>query len=214
MFGTHHLPLFLLSAITISLLPGPSTMYIIGRSISQGRAAGISSVLGIGTGSLCHVVAVAFGLSALLAVSQSAFQVIKYLGAAYLIYLGMQTLRARSMTHLTAEDASTPIATRRVYAQGILTQLFNPKVSLFFLAILPQFVVPGRAHSPFPFLFLGILFVCMDTLWFSFVASSSALLTGWLRRNERFQHGLKWVTGTLYIGLGLNLLRLRMRASS
>ncbi len=214
MFGTHNLALFLMSAITISLLPGPSTMYIIGRSISQGRAAGISSVLGISTGSLCHVIAVAFGLSTLLAASQGAFQVIKSLGAAYLIYLGVQTLRARSVTHLAAEDAPAPASTRRVYAQGILTQLFNPKVSLFFLAILPQFVVPSRANSPLPFLFLGILFIGMDTLWFSFVASSSALLTGWLRRNTRFQHGLKWVTGTLYIGLGLNLLRLRMRTAS
>ncbi len=213
MFGTHHLPLFLLSAITLSLIPGPSTLYIVGRSVSQGRAAGVLSVLGIAAGSLCHVAAVAFGLSALLAASQAAFGAIKYAGAAYLIYLGMQTLRAKASPGEVSDDAA-PRGRGPAFRQGLVTQILNPKVSLFFLAILPQFVAPGQAHSPLPFLFLGLLFVGMDTAWFLCVAAFSASLSGWLRRSARFGRALKWATGTLYIGLGLSLLRLRARAAS
>ena len=213
MLGTHNLPLFVLTAITLSLLPGPSTLYILGRSVSQGRRAGMLSVLGIGTGTLCHTVAVAFGLSALLAASHPAFLLLKYAGAAYLIYLGIQTLRRPAMG--AALPTNVPrVRERTIYAQGWLTQVLNPKVSLFFVALLPQFVALQAVHSPIPFLFLGILFVLMDTVWFLTVATGSARLTYWLRRSARFQQGMKWASGLLYIGLGLNLLRLRARFAS
>ncbi len=212
MWGIHNLPLFLLTAITLTMIPGPSTMYILGRSVSQGRKAGVLSVLGIGTGSLCHTFAVAFGLSALLAASQIAFSVIKYAGAAYLVYLGIQTLRAKPSAN--TQDIPAAVSNKRIYGQGVLTQLLNPKVSLFFIALLPQFVSPAVTRSPLPFLLLGALFVTMDTLWFLLVASASGQFTGWLRRNARWQGVMKWATGVLYIGLGLNLLRARARVAS
>ena len=214
MFGTHNLPLFLVTAITLTLIPGPSTLYILGRSISQGRRAGMLSVLGIGSGTLCHTVAVAFGLSAILAASQAAFSIIKYAGAAYLIYLGVQTLRKRTVSSALPETKVAAVQAGRIYGQGWVTQILNPKVSLFFIALLPQFVSQNAAHSPLPFLFLGALFVAIDTLWFLTLASFSAFFTDRLRQNARLQSGLKWVTGLLYIGLGLNLLRVKARLAS
>lgn len=189
-------------------------MYILGRSISQGRKAGVLSVLGIGSGSLCHTAAVAFGLSAVFAASQVAFSVVKYAGAAYLIYLGVQTLRDTAKGGDVQAPQNADISARRIYGQGLLTQVLNPKVSIFFIALLPQFVNSGGRHTPLPFLFLGILFVSMDTLWFLLIASCSASFTGWLRRNARFQGAMKWMTGLLYIGLGLNLLRVKARLTS
>ena len=214
MWGTHNLPLFLLTAVTLTLIPGPSTMYILGRSISQGPRAGVLSVLGIGAGSLCHTAAVAFGLSAVFAVSQTAFSVVKYAGAAYLIFLGLQTLRKNAKSEEAQELQPAQHRTQRIFGQGLLTQLLNPKVSIFFIALLPQFVNSGRVHSPWPFLFLGVLFVSLDTLWFLLIASCSAFFTGWLRQNTRVQIGMQRVTGLLYIGLGLNLLRLKAKLAS
>ncbi len=214
MFGTHNLPLFLVTAITLTLIPGPSTLYILGRSVAQGRKAGVLSVLGIGAGTLCHILTVAFGLSAVLAASQVAFGVIKYAGAAYLVYLGVQTLRKSAGKRAVPEAKTSEVQAGRIFGQGLMTQVLNPKVSIFFIALLPQFVRPAEAHSPLPFLFLGTLFVSQDTLWFLFVASFSASFTAVLRRSSRFEIALKWATGLLYIGLGLNLLRVKAKLAS
>ena len=214
MWGTQNLSLFLLASFTLTMIPGPSTLYILGRSISQGRKAGVVSVLGIGSGSLCHTVAVSFGLSALLAASQAAFSFVKFLGAAYLIYLGIQMFRKKSEQTSAAASTSKSVAASRIYGQGLLTQILNPKVTLFFVALLPQLVAPMSAHSPLPFLFLGVLFVTIDTIWFCGVAFFSAGFTNLLRRNARFQSILNWATGLLYIGLGLNLLRAKARLAS
>ncbi len=214
MFGTHNLELFLVTAITLTLIPGPSTLYILGRSIAQGRKAGVLSVLGIGSGTLCHILAVAFGLSAVLAASQAAFSVIKYAGAAYLVYLGVQTLRKRTAAADVQEAKTGEVRAGRIFGQGLVTQVLNPKVSLFFIALLPQFVNPGAAHRPLPFLFLGTLFVTQDTLWFLFLASFSAFFSAALRRSACFEGALKWTTGLLYIGLGLNLLRVKAKLAS
>jgi threonine/homoserine/homoserine lactone efflux protein len=211
MWGTHDLPLFIATSIAMTLVPGPSTMYIVGRSVSQGRRAGVLSVLGIGTGSLCHTIAVAFGLAVLVAASRVAFTAIKFAGAAYLVYLGVQTIRKRSA--LAAKAVEIESSSRRVYGEGLVTQVLNPKASLFFLAMLPQFVAPSAAHSPAPFLALGALSIAMDVSWFLFVANGSALATTWLRRSEQAQGILKWASGLLFIGLGLGMLKLTARTA-
>ena len=216
MLGTHNLPLFLIASIALTLIPGPATMYILGRSIAQGRTAGVMSVLGIGCGSLCHTLAVAFGLSALLTASQPAFWIIKIAGAAYLIFLGVQALRSKAALLAPDFDQPQERATAapghlRIFGQGALTQLLNPKVTLFFIALLPQFVRTGVAHSPIPFLALGTLFVTLDTAWFLIIACGSAWASCWLRRSARFRRALQRATGALYIGLGLNLLRAKAR---
>jgi len=185
-------------------------MYIVGRSAAQGRRAGMMSVLGICAGTLCHILAVAFGVSAIFAASQVAFLVVKSVGAVYLIYVGITLLRSREQTIEAAglTVADTP-PDRMVFVQGGLTQLLNPKVTLFFLAILPQFVIPSFAHQPAPFLLLGAAFVAIDVAWFSLLACGAAAAAGWLVRGSRATVNLKRATGGLYVLLGLALLRER-----
>lgn len=203
MLGIHDLPAFLVAGIALNLLPGPDTFYILGRSLTQGRTAGIVSTLGIATGALCHTLAAAFGLSALLASSTTAFLLVKYLGAAYLIYLGGQMLLARAPG--APSERMPSAALWATYRQGVLTNLANPKVALFFLAFLPQFIVPGNPYGPWPFLALGILFVCTGTCWCLLIASCAAPLSNRLRQGASGQRLLRRLTGALFVGLGLKL---------
>lgn len=203
MLGIHDLPAFLAAGIALNLLPGPDTFYILGRSLSQGRTAGFVSSLGIATGALCHTLAAALGLSALLASSTTAFLLVKYLGAGYLIYLGGQMLLTRA-----AQGASEGMPTAvlwATYRQGVLTNLANPKVALFFLAFLPQFIVPGNPYGPWPFLALGTLFVFTGTCWYLLIACCAAPLSNRLRQGASGQSLLRKITGGLFVGLGLKL---------
>ena len=192
----------------LTLLPGPATMYIVGRSIAQGRRAGLVSVLAICSGTLCHIVAVAFGVSAIFAASHLAFVIVKAAGAVYLGYIGLTLLRARVDGDGATETAvaQNKPSDRRVFAQGFLTQILNPKVTLFCLAILPQFVVPGAAHRPLPFLILGASFVAFDVTWFSILACGSAAVAGRLVRGSQASTVLRRLTGGMYVALGLALL--------
>jgi threonine/homoserine/homoserine lactone efflux protein len=207
MLGTHDVWAFLVASFLLWITPGPDTMYILARSRSQGLRAGVLSVLGIVTGLMVHTVAAAFGLSALLATSAVAFEVVRYLGAFYLIYLGAQALRKRPKTLATPEVARA--GRWRIYRQGTLTNVLNPKVALFFLAFLPQFIDPLAARSPAPFLFLGGLFVFGGTLWCLVVVAMSVRATRAIRRNPGAVAWLERASGCVYIGLGLNLLRSR-----
>jgi threonine/homoserine/homoserine lactone efflux protein len=147
--------LFAGSAATLVLIPGPNLVYIVTRSVEAGRRAGFASVLGIETGTMIHVAGAAFGLSALLASSATAFEVVKYAGVAYLVYLGLRALRAGG----TPESRPSPVGTRRTVAEGVLVNVLNPKVSLFFLAFLPQFVDPDRGAATTQILVLGAVFM-------------------------------------------------------
>src|SRR5947209_4624879 len=171
MLGTHDLPAFLLASFLLWITPGPDTMYILARSISQGIRAGVLSALGIGCGILLHTTLAAFGLSALLAASATAFHVVKLAGAAYLIYLGVQALRGSGALATPEIAAASPW---RIVRQGILTNALNPKVAIFFLAFLPQFVDPAAGFGPIPFLLLGGLFVSGGTLWCLGLAAGAA----------------------------------------
>jgi threonine/homoserine/homoserine lactone efflux protein len=155
--------LFITGAAVLLVIPGPAVTYVVSRSIGHGRAAGLVSVLGIVVGTLCHVVAAALGISAVLASSVLAFQFVKYLGAGYLIYLGIKTLRTGDQQLLVAAGGETRLA--RIFGQGFLVNLLNPKTALFFLAFLPQFVDPARGHVTLQILQLGILFALMG--WWS-----------------------------------------------
>jgi RhtB (resistance to homoserine/threonine) family protein len=205
MFGTQDFIVFLIAGITLNLMPGPDTMYIIGRSIAQGRHAGFLSVLGISTGCLVHTTAAAFGLSAIVVSSAFVFSLVKWAGAAYLVYLGLRMFRhdAPEAQPITSGAASADLWP--IYRQGLLTNLLNPKVAVFFLAFLPQFVDSARAHSPLPFLFLGGVFICTGTVWCLFVAAGAATASTMLRTTARSLTIARRITGVVFIGLGLRL---------
>lgn len=205
MLGTHDLWAFLAASFLLWLTPGPDTMYILTRSISQGRRAGVMSALGIGSGLLIHTLLAAVGLSAILATSAWAFAVVKIAGAAYLIYLGLQALRKKVGT-LGTPDLS-PVGSWRVYRQGVVSNTLNPKVAIFFLALLPQFVDPAAGLGPMPFVFLGAIFVIGGTLWSLGQAVCAASATQTIRRNPALLRWLDRLSGCVYIALGLNLLR-------
>jgi len=180
-------------------------MYILARSIAQGRRAGVMSALGIGSGLLVHTLLAAFGLSAILAASAWAFAAVKTAGAMYLIYLGLQALR-KKIGRLDAPSL-IPIGSWRVYRQGVVSNTLNPKVAIFFLAFLPQFVDPAAGDGPIPFLFLGAIFVVGGTLWSIGQAVCAASATRTIRRNPALLGWLERLSGCVYIALGLNLLR-------
>src|SRR5437870_1056402 len=175
--------LFVAGAAVLLVIPGPAVTYVVSRSIGHGRAAGLVSVLGIVTGTLCHVVAAALGISALLASSAVAFQFVKYLGAAYLIYLGIKTLQHNDEQIAEADTGETKLL--RLYGQGLLVNLLNPKTALFFLAFLPQFVDPGRGHVTLQILQLGILFAlmgwCSDSVYAVVAGTVAERIRGSLR---------------------------------
>jgi threonine/homoserine/homoserine lactone efflux protein len=203
MFGIINLPAFILAAILLILTPGADTMYIVGRSMAQGKKAGIYSALGISTGILCHTTFVAFGLSLIVARSAMAFDVIKYAGAVYLVYLGVKMALARPDIKFEADKRR--VSTRKLYASGVLTNVLNPKVALFFLVFLPQFVKTSYAHSPLPFIILGVIFVIPGTVWSIILAISSAKLSGTISQNSKITLWLNRITGGVFIGLGLKL---------
>ncbi len=205
MFGIHDFPIFLAAGIALNLTPGPDTMYIIGRSIAQGRRAGFLSVFGISTGSLVHTTAAAFGLSAILVASAFAFSLVKWAGAAYLIYLGIELLlrKGSEVPNITGEVAGANRWT--IYRQGLLTNLLNPKVAIFYMAFLPQFVLPTQVSSPLPFLFLGSVFIFTGTLWCLFIAAMAATASKTLRTRARSLPIARRVTGLIFVGLGIKL---------
>ncbi len=201
MFDSSTLALFMGTTLVFLLTPGPAVFYIVARSIDQGRAAGIVSTLGINTGTLVHVVAAAFGISAILMSSALAFNIVKYLGAAYLIFLGVRKLCGREEAQ-TAK-ARPPQKLSRIFGQGVLVNLLNPKTALFFFAFLPQFVDPSRGSVVVQILLLGGIFVIMAFLSDSLYALLAGTMRQWLKGNVRFLRMQRYFTGSLYIALGV-----------
>jgi threonine/homoserine/homoserine lactone efflux protein len=201
MIDTSQLILFIGAALALLLVPGPAVLYIVTRSVNQGRPAGLASVLGIEAASLVHVAAASLGLSAILVSSALAFNVVKYLGAAYLIYLGMRKLFAKEDVQTAFVAQHEPL--RRVFAQGIVVNLLNPKTALFFFAFLPQFVRVESGSVPLQIFSLGMLFVCLATLTDSSYSLISSAVAGRLKSSTRFVSGSKYVTALVYVGLGL-----------
>ncbi len=196
---------FVLAGIILNLTPGADTLYILGRSISQGKKAGILSVLGISTGASLHCLFAIFGLSSILAQSAIAFQIVKYIGALYLIYLGIKTLLSKSTDNFEIKDNLSNNRPWKIYISGIFTNLLNPKVALFFLAFLPQFVKPTYQNDLLPFAILGATFMTTGIIWCLALAIFSSELSKSIRTHIKFKKWLEKATGTIFIGLGIKL---------
>ena len=194
------LALFVGAALLLLVVPGPSVLYIVTQSVSHGRRAGIASVAGITTGTLVHIAAATVGLSALLASSAVAFDVVKYLGAAYLIVIGVR--RLAGLERAQEERARGTRDLSRLYRQGIVVNTLNPKTALFFLAFLPQFVDPSRGVAWVQVLLLGLLFATLGFLSDGTWALVAGTLGDRLRRSRRFPAVQRYVSGSVFVGLG------------
>jgi threonine/homoserine/homoserine lactone efflux protein len=208
MFGIHDFGLFLATGILLNLAPGPDTAYIVGRSIAQGRAAGIASAFGISVGSIFHTCAAALGLSAILAASAWAFGAVKIIGGGYLVFLGIRMLLERRARLNVPSDfrRSTTLA---AFRQGILTNILNPKVALFFLAFLPQFIDPASNAKVAAFITLGLSFVVTGTTWCLILAFFASAFSERLRGNQTVAAILNRAVGALFVFLGLRLAATR-----
>lgn len=193
---------FLVAAFVLIVVPGPNIIYIVTRGISQGRKTAVASALGVETGILVHIVAAAVGLSALVASSALAFNVVKYLGAAYLIYLALRAFLGESADPQTG-DPEGQGEHRRAYVHGVVVSVLNVKVALFFLSFLPQFVDPSRGAATMQILVLGVLFFivacCIDLLY----AMTSGAIGGWLLRRPKVLQRQRYFSGTVYLALGI-----------
>ena len=201
MLDATRLTLFFFTALVILVTPGPAVLYIVARSVEQGRLAGIVSTLGVGFGTMFHVAAAALGISALLATSATAFGVLKYLGAAYLIYLGIRKLTERDRDR--GERVQSPESLGRMFWQGVVVNVLNPKTALFFLAFLPQFIDVSRGHATLQMVALGLLFVvmgiCSDGIWALFAGSAG----NWLKSHVGLLRAQRYFSGGVFIALGL-----------
>jgi threonine/homoserine/homoserine lactone efflux protein len=206
MLGIHAYPVFVLTGILLNLTPGQDTMFIIGRSLANGTRAGVAAALGICVGSIGHTLLAALGLSAILAASPLAFTLVKLAGAIYLVYLGARLLLTKH-PHREARLPGPPAraAVRSAFTQGILTNLLNPKVALFFLALLPQFIDPASARKTLAFVALGATFVTTGLIWCLVLAAAAGRLQAFFRRNPSAGVLLDRLVGTLFLALGARL---------
>lgn len=196
------LGVFVLAAMAMLLAPGPAVLYIVARSVEQGRVAGLISVCGITSATLVHALAASLGLSALLVSSAFAFSLVKYAGAAYLITIGVRRILDRH----SARVAAGPLTQRslwRLYRDGFVVNLLNPKTALFFLAFLPQFVDPARGGVAFQIAFLGLLLALMGLMSDGLYALAAGSAGRWLKRNGSVLRWERYVTGGVFIGLGV-----------
>lgn len=207
MFGVTELWLFVVSGIMLNLIPGPDSLYVIGRSAGQGFRAGSVGAFGIGAGTLVHVFAAAFGLSAILATSAMAFTVVKVIGCIYLLYIGFSMLlskgKAIDVDTGIVESKNTPLS--NIFFQGFLTNVLNPKVALFFLAFVPQFIAMDYPNKALSFIFLGVIFNINAMIWCHLLAWSSSSIGGKLKHNQRLTTYLTKFTGGLFLFFGIKL---------
>ncbi len=200
--GAANLGLFISAALVLLLIPGPAVLYIIARSAEQGRLAGFVSDLGIHTATLAHVAAAALGLSAVLASSALAFSAVKYAGAAYLIWLGLKKI----FGHAEAPGVNVTLQGNgywRLFRDGFIVNLLNPKTALFFLAFLPQFVEVDRGHVAMQIAFLGLLFTTLGLITDGCIVLAAGTAGHWVKRSRGYLKFERYVSGVLFIGLGL-----------
>lgn len=209
MFDATSFSLFIAASWALIIAPGPDMIYVITRGISQGRKAGLLSAMGVTLGILVHTIAAAFGLALLLTTSALAFLIVKYAGAVYLIYLGFKALRDNSRFALIEHEE--PMAFRSIFWQGTLSNVLNPKVALFFLAFLPQFVNQDNGYVTLQMLGLGLIFALFGVAFLSVLGFFSGGIGSWLARRAGITGILRWLTGAILIGLGLRLVFVRRR---
>ncbi len=196
--------LFLAASVALILAPGPDNILVLTRGVTLGRRAALVSAAGASVGLVCHSLFAAIGLSALLAQSAAAFAVVKYVGAAYLIYLGVRAVLDREGFAFPEGDAP-PLGLRSIFGQAVLSNVLNPKIAIFFLAYLPQFADPAAGAAALRLLALGFAFALMTWAIFSVIALFSGTLGGWLRARPGAIGALRYLTGGVFIGLGLRL---------
>ncbi len=204
MFGIHDLTLFIISGLLLNIMPGPDSLLIMARSAAQGWRAGVAAALGIGAGTMVHVLAAAIGLSAILATSATAFSIVKYIGAAYIVWMAIGLLRSKRSDPAKAVSVA-PLPYRKIFAQGLLTNLLNPKVAIFFLAFVPQFIDAAAPSKALAFIILGAIFNFNGMLWCFSLALFTAFASARIRVSPTVALWLNRVTGGLFIWLGVKL---------
>ncbi|MEO8670626.1 MAG: LysE family translocator [Tahibacter sp.] len=209
MLGIHDLALFVVSGLLLNLIPGPDSLLIMARSASQGWRAGSAAALGIGTGTFVHIFAAALGMSALLAASATAFGAVKLIGAAYLLYVGFGLLVSRSAAKAAASavaaQAPTVLSHAQIFRQGFLTNVLNPKVAIFFLAFVPQFIASDAPHKALAFIVLGCIFNFNGMLWCHLLAAVSAFASARIRVGARAVRWLNRAVGAVFVSFGIKL---------
>jgi threonine/homoserine/homoserine lactone efflux protein len=206
MFGIHDLTVFVVSGLLLNIMPGPDSLLIMARSASQGWRAGSAAALGIGAGTFVHIIAAALGLSAVLATSAAAFMVVKLVGAAYILYMAYELLPSkRAATAEMPMPVVPALPYRTIFRQGFLTNVLNPKVALFFLAFVPQFIDAHAPSTALAFIILGCIFNVNGMLWCHFLALFTATASARLQVNPRMALWLKRATGGLFVWIGLKL---------
>lgn len=211
MFGITGYASFIASSIALNIIPGSDTLYIVSRSAVGGRKKGFVSALGISTGILIHTLLVSLGLSAVLASSALLFNAMKAAGSAYLIIMGLRTIFSKTPLFETgSSDGTLQEPLSKVYIQGVLTNALNPKVALFFLALLPQFVSADNPYGPLPFFLLGITFFTTASIWSMLLAFTASFLSRILNSGPRISKTASVISGIIYVALGLNVLRVKL----
>ncbi len=205
MFEPQNLTLFVLSGLLLNMAPGPDSLFIMTRSARQGWRAGSVAALGIGAGVFVHIFAAAFGLSAVLVASATAFSAVKLLGAVYLVYLGFTLLKGRSGGETAPSAPKDFLSYRKTFLQGFMTNVLNPKVALFFLAFVPQFIPAGTAHKNLAFLFFGCVFNVNSLLWSHVLVLSTAFASDRLKGYAGLTRWVNRTVGGLFLFLGIRL---------
>lgn len=195
--------IFLAATLALNLTPGPDMLYVMARGVGQGRTAGVISALGIGGGTLVHTLAVALGLSTLLVSMPAAYEAIRYAGAGYLLYLGIRTLTSREDVRLNTQQPAQSLS--RIFRQGVVTNVLNPKVALFFIAFLPQFADPARGSVAWQMLALGLLFNVSGTTVNTIVGLLSGYLGAKLKERTTFWRVQRWFTGGVFVAIAARL---------
>ncbi len=203
MLSTENFAVFLVATLTLCAIPGPDMLYVIARSIGQGRKAGIVSAFGFSVGLLVHTCGAALGFSALLMSSPLAYSIVKYVGAAYLIFLGINMLLSKKS--ISSLGKLKQASLKRIFGQAIITNVLNPKIALFFLAFLPQFVNMSEGAVGWQILTLGIIFNIIGTLWNIIVAFMAGFAGDWLKNRPKLSRFQQWFTGGILISLGIHI---------
>jgi RhtB (resistance to homoserine/threonine) family protein len=205
MTGIIHYETFILTGILLNITPGNDTIFIISRSMAQGKKAGFMSVLGIATGSLIHTTLAAFGLSMIIAKSILVFSIIKYAGAAYLLYIGYQMLTDKTSLNTDVSFSEKTLNLKKIYRDGVITNVLNPKVALFFISFLPQFIDSSVSNTVLPFLKLGITFTITGTIWCLILANFASFLFSKLKHNKTLSNYINKTCGAVLIALGIKV---------
>jgi threonine/homoserine/homoserine lactone efflux protein len=203
MFDTNTLLTFLTASIVLAFAPGPDNIFVLTQSIVSGKSAGIKITLGLCTGLIVHTSIVTFGVAAIFQTSLIAFNILKYIGAVYLLYLSWKAFKASSSEIIINQN--NKLSSWRLYRRGIIMNVTNPKVSIFFMAFLPQFATPSRGSITIQLLLLGFMFIIVTFVVFGFISQISGLIGQWLMKTKKAEKILNMLAGTIFAGLAIKL---------